>query len=240
MVQHISWWIGEEKLVGSEFDGPDADPFKIQMRAVKRACCVAFMEQMVNCYADGEDCLCNEKTADCTCFTHSSNRVQNRVSKIHLMAARLYYGSTTSNWTNKKQAMRMRETRIHWENTGDLVLKRNAALLKLKTADWGKIADDALIHLGNLMRLDVVRVETEAHSNLFDDSDEETVSVEFGQLDVGRNQSQQPQTQQPHTSAYNVADGGIENEIKNFLKQRSAHFADCKFNNHFCAFNFLF
>ena len=53
MVQHISWWIGEEKLVGSEFDGPDADSFKIQMRAVKRACCVAFMEQMVNCYADG-------------------------------------------------------------------------------------------------------------------------------------------------------------------------------------------
>ena len=88
------------------------------------------------------------------------------------------------------------------------------------------------------MRLDVVQVETEAHSDLFDDSDEETVAVEFGQLDVGRNKSQQPQTQQPHSSAYNVADGGIENEIKNFLKQRSAHFADCKLNNLFRAFNF--
>ena len=221
MIQHISAWIGEEKLVGRDYDGPFADPFKVQLRSVKRACCVALMEQMVNVYADDADCFCHDKRPDCECFTRENNRVPNRISKFHLMAARLYFGSTTSNWTNKKHAMRMRETRIYWENTGDLVLKRNAALLKLKTEDWGKQADDALVHLGKLMKLDVVQVENEAQSDLFDDSDEETVVAEFGSLDVGRLQTQQ-------AGAYNVTDGSIEKEIENFLKQPSAHFADCK------------
>ena len=37
------------------------------------------------------------------------------------------------NFANKKKSMRMTQTRNLWSNTGDLVIKRNAALLKLKT-----------------------------------------------------------------------------------------------------------
>ena len=240
MIQHISSWIGEEKLVGDEYDGPDANLLKKQMRLVKRACCAGLMEQMVNVYAGPEDCYCYDKKVDCACFTHVNNSVPNRVSRLHLMALRLYFGATGHNWANKKQAMRMRETRIHWENTGDFVLKRNAALLFLKTEDWGERADDALKHLCNLMNFNVVQTEEEAPSHLFDDVPERSVAVNFGNLAVGSNQTrqqqdQQAQTQQPRSSAYNVAQAGIESEIQNFLMQPAAHFANCKCKCRICA-----
>ena len=225
MVKHVSWWIGEEKLIGPEYDGPDADPYKIQLRAVKRACVAGLMEQMVQTYANEEDCFCSGRPSVCDCFTRVNNHVPKRVSRLHLMAARLFYGSTTSNWLNKKCALRMRETRILWENTGDIVICRNAALLKQKTEDWGKIADEGLIHLGNLLQFDVVRTESEAQTNLFDDSDEESPVAHFGNLGINRAQNQ---TQQPGTSAYNVNDASIESEIQKFLMQQSNHFASCK------------
>ena len=234
MVKHVSWWIGEEKLVGSDYDGPDADPYKIQLRAIKRACVAGLMEQMVQKYANEDDCFCPGRPSVCACFTQVNHHVPKRVSRLHLMAARLFYGSTTSNWMNKKYALRMRETRILWENTGDIVICRNAALLKQETEDWGKIADEGLTHLGNLLQFDVVRTESEAQTDLFDDSDEESPVASFGNLDLTRAQNQ---TQQPSTSAYNVNDASIDSEIQKFLMQKSNHFASCKcilrFEAHF-------
>ena len=224
MIKHISWWIGEEKLNGPEYDGPNADPYKVQLRLMKRSTVCALMEQMVQMFADDDPCLCTDKKPDCACFTRINNNVPLRVSNLHLMAARLYFGSTTTNWTNKKHALRMRETRILWENSQDFVICRNAALLKLKTEDWGKDADEALTHLGNLLDFDVVQVENDARTNLFDDSDEETpVAVQFGNLGVNR-----AQTQQPRGATYNVNDASIESEIQKFLMQPSNHFALCK------------
>ena len=75
MVQHISRWIGEEPLVGDEYDGPLADPYKVQLRAVKRACVVSLMEQMVNVYANDKICTCATEKADCGCFTITNNHV---------------------------------------------------------------------------------------------------------------------------------------------------------------------
>ena len=226
MVQYISEWIGEEKLSGEEYDGDNPDPYKVQLRAVKRACVVALMEQMTNTYANDKSCFCHDKSPDCACFTEINNHVPNRVSKLHLMSARLYYGSTTSNWADKKHAMRMMQTRIYWMNTDDLVIKRNAALLKLKTKDWGKIADDALSHLCNLLKFDVVQVEsTEAQYDLFNESDdEEGIQASFGNLEVERNQ-----TQRPSAGLYDVNENSIENEIQKFFKQPNSHFVECKF-----------
>ena len=228
MVQFISQWIGEEKLVGSEYDGPDADPYKVILRAVKRSCVISMMEQMVNCFADDSECNHYDAAVDCNCFTVVNNRVPNRMSKAHLMAYRLYYGSS-NNFANKKKSMRMTQTRTLWGNTGDLVIKRNAALLKVKTEEWGRIADDALIHLGNLLKFDVVQVETEAQTNLFDDSDDESgVAVNFA--DLGVDQERNNRTQQPSssTSTYNVNEGSIQNEITKFLKLPPSHFVECE------------
>ena len=148
MVEHISAWIGEEKLTGPEYEGHTADPYKVQLRAVKRAACITLMEQMTQYYANDKDCFCPEKTADCRCFTVYSYNVPLRVSKLHLMAARLNFGSSSNNLP-LKYSMRMQQTRILWTNTGDLVCCRNAALLKLKTKHWGETADQALTHLAN-------------------------------------------------------------------------------------------
>lgn len=226
MVQYISEWIGEEKLSGEEYDGDNPDPYKVQLRAVKRACVVAFMEQMTNTFANDNSCFCPEKSSDCPCFVEVNNYVPNRISKLHLMSARLYYGSTTSNWPDKKHAMRMMQTRTYWMNTDDIVIQRNAALLKLKTKEWGKIADDALSHLCNLLKFDVVQVEAaEAQCDFFNESDDESgIQVPFGNLEVGRNQ-----TQRPSAGLYDVNENSIDNEIQKFLNQPNSHFVECKF-----------
>ena len=222
MVQHISRWIGEEPLVGDEYDGPSADPYKVQLRAVKRACVVSLMEQMVNVYANDSICTCSSEKADCGCFTITNNRVPNRMSQVHLMAIRLYYGSTSSGISDKKRAMRMLQTRILWENTSDPVIVRNAALLKLKTATWGAEADEALNKLSSLLDLDVVPVESEEPTDLFDDSDDEAELAE--NLDDIQVNSQKSRTQQP----YNVNQGSIESELHKFLNLPGDHFVKCK------------
>ena len=249
MIQYISEWIGEEKLVGPEYDGPEPDLFKVQLRAVKRSCVVSMMEQMVNCFANDNECNHYDASAECECFTVVNRRVPNRISKAHLMAYRLYFGSS-NNFANKKKSMRMTQTRNLWTNTSDLVIKRNAALLKLKTEDWGSTADAALIHLGNLLNFDVVQVETEAQTDLFDDSDDESaVAVHFSGLGVG--QERNNQTQQPTSTTYNVNDGSIQNEITKFLNLPASHFVECKSLIYFkfcaffsawkfCAFHFAF
>ena len=237
MIQYISQWIGEEKLVGPEYDGPEPDLFKVELRAVKRSCVASMMEQMVNCFADGSECLHYDAPADCDCFTVVNNRVPIRISKAHLMAYRLYFGSS-NNFANKKKSMRMTQTRNLWSNTGDLVIKRNAALLKLKTEEWGSDADAALIHLGNLLNFDVVQVETEAQTDLSDDSDDESaVAVHFSGLGV--DQERNNRTQQPTSTTYNVNEGSIQNEITKFLNLPPSHFVECKCLIYFkfCAYS---
>ena len=227
MIQHISAWIGEERLDGPEYEGIDADPYKIQMRAVKRACVCALMEQMVNIIANDNDCFCNDQRVDCKCFAVENNNVPCRISKLHLMAARLYYGSTTSNWADKKQAMRMMQTRTYWMNTHDVVICRNAALLKLRTKDWGRRADDALSNLCNLLNFDVVPVEaTPAQYDFFNESDDESaIAAPFGDLQVQRNRNQ---TQTHVRGMYDVTENSIDNEIQKFLNQPNCHFVECK------------
>ena len=222
MVEHISAWIGEEKLTGPDYEGESADPYKIQLRAVKRAACITLMEQMTQCYANDSDCYCHDQKADCDCFTIDSLNVPKRVSKLDLMAARLYFGSSSKNIPTK-YSMRMQQTRIHWTNTGDIVCCRNAALLKLKTKNWGEEADRALIHLANLLQFDVVQTEAEAQSDLFDDSDDENIGLDFNSLNVGARRNNQTQM-----NAYDVSDGSIEREIQKFLNQNSSHFVECK------------
>ena len=223
MVQHISRWIGEEPLVGADYDGPLADPYKVQLRALKRACVVALMEQMVNVYANDAVCTCLSEKADCGCFTITNNNVPNRMSQVHLLAARLYYGSTSSKIADKKRAMRMLQTRTLWENTSDPVIIRNAALLKLKTATWGAEADAALTKLSSLLNLDVVQVESEEPTDVFDDSDDEAELA--AHLDDIQVNSQTSKTQQP----YNVNQSSIESELHKFLNLPGDHFVKCKF-----------
>lgn len=225
MIQHISFWIGEEKLTGPDYDGPNADPYKVQLRAIKRSCVVSIMEQVVNCHADDSECWHFEGPVDCECFTVTNNRIPNRISKAHLMAWRLHFGASNNNFVDKDKSMRMTHVRRLWCNTDDIVMKRNAALLYLKTEDWGRLADDALIRLGNLLRFDVVQVESEARTSDYDDSgDEGAVAAEFGELEVG--EARANRTQQ--ASSYNVNEGSIKNEILKFLKQNPSHFRDCK------------
>ena len=101
-----------------------------------------------------------------------------------------------------------------------------ARVLTGMVSNRGKIADDALSHLCNLLKFDVVQVEsTEAQYDLFNESDdEEGIQVSFGNLEVERNQ-----TQRPSAGLYDVNENSIENEIQKFLKQPNSHFVECKF-----------
>lgn len=221
MIEHISRWIGEETLVGDNYEGPEADPYKIQLRSVKRAVVASFMEQLVNVYANDKECSCMVAKPDCGCFTIVNNHVPNRISPVHLMAARLYFGSTSNKIKDKKQAMRMLHTRILWENTRDPMIMRNAALLKLKTATWGAEADAALIKLSKRIKLDVVQVESEEQTDLFDDSDDEAdLAANMGGVRVD--------SQKSRTQPYNVNQGSFESELHNFLNLPGVHFVKCK------------
>ena len=223
MFEHISRWIGEEPLVGDDYDGLSPDAYKVQLRAVKQAAVASMMEQMVNVYANGKDCFCEIKRADCGCFTVENNHVPNRVSEIHLMAARLYFGSTSSGISDKKRNMRMLQTRILWNNTSDPMIMRNAALLNLKTAKWAAEADAALCKLSRLLNLDVVPVQSEEQTDLFQDSDDEaelTDRIDDVQVDSQRQTSR--------TQPYNVNQGSLESELSKFLSLPGDHFVKCK------------
>ena len=226
MFQHISFWIGEESMTGDEYED---NPLKIQLRSVKRAVVCSMMEQMVNCYANGNDCLCEVKKVDCKCFTVTNNNVPNRISDLHLMAARLNYGFSTRNAKDIKQSMRMHQTRILWKNSDDPVIIRNANLLYLKTESWAARADEGLSKLGTLLHLDVVQVESEQQTTLFDDSDEE-FSAELDNLAVRADPI-------ASTQPYNVDQRSVEKEIHEMLKLPGDHFVKCEFIVYYIFFN---
>ena len=223
MFEHISRWVGEEPLVVDDYDGPSSDAYKVLLRAVKQATVASMMEQMVNAYANKKDCFCETKRADCGCFTVENNHVPNRVSEIHLMAARLYFGSTSSNFSDNKRNMRMLHTRTLWNNTSDPMIMRNAALLKLKTANWASEADAALCKLSRLLNLDVVPVQSEEPTDLFQDSDDEAELAD--QIDDVQVDSQR---QTSRTQPYNVNQGSLESELRKFLSLPGDHFVKCK------------
>jgi len=220
MIQHISFWIGEEPLTADVVEG---NPLKVQVRAVKRAVVCSMMEQMVNCYANDNECTCEFEAPDCTCFVVVNNHVPNRVSDLHLMAARLHYGSSTSNARNLKASMRMQQTRILWKNTEDRVIIRNAALLYAKTELWAARADAGLTKLGTLLNLDIVEVESEEQTTLFDDSDEESVTADLENMNVAS-------TSASSTQIYNVDQGSVEKEIQKMLKLPGDHFVKCEYS----------
>ena len=222
MMEHISRWVGEEPLVGDDYDGPSSDAYKVQLRAVKRAAVASMMEQMVNVYANDKDCICEVKRADCRCFTVENNRVPNRVSETNLMTARLYFGSTSSG-VDKRRNMRMLHTRTLWNNTSDPMIMRNAALLKLKTANWASEADAALLKLSRLLKLDVVPVQSEEQTDLFQDSDDEADLAD--RIDDVQVDSQR---QFSRTQPYNVNQGSVESELSKFLNLPGDHFVKCK------------
>ena len=220
MIQHISFWIGEEPLTADVVEG---NPLKVQVRAVKRAVVCSMMEQMVNCYANDNECTCEFEAVDCTCFVVVNNHVPNRVSDLHLMAARLHYGSSTSNARNLKASMRMQQTRILWKNTEDRVIIRNAALLYAKTELWAARADAGLTKLGTLLNLDIVEVQSEEQTTLFDDSDEESVTADLENMNVAS-------TSASSTQIYNVDQGSVEKEIQKMLKLPGDHFVQCEYS----------
>ena len=111
--------------------------------------------------------------------------------------------------------------RTLWSNSNDLVLTRNAKLLKTKTENWAKEADDALDKLANILGLNIIHPETQetddAHM-MFADSDSEDENLRAS-LSNMRTQSQ---------SQFDAADSSVGSEVKKFLKQNPAHFAKCK------------
>ena len=221
MIIHISRWIGEEPLVGDDYDGPSPDPYKVQLRNAKRAVVASLMEQMVNVYANNKHCGCRTKRADCQCFTVTNNHVPNRISEVHLMAARLYFSSTSTGIPDQKRNMRMLQTRILWENTKDPMIMRNAALLKLKTLNWAAEADAALSKLSRLLNIDVVPVQSEEPTDLFQDIDDDAeLADDLNDMSVG--------SQRSRTQPYDVSQGSIESEIKDFLSLPGDHFVKCK------------
>lgn len=186
------------------------------------------MEQMCQSYCDDTECKCSsqEEKENCTCFLVINNRVLGRVNELQKMTMRLYFSSSTSN-ADLNTNMRMREMRTLWSNSNDLVLTRNAKLLKTKTENWAKEADDALDKLANILGLNIIHPETQetddAHM-MFADSDSEDENLRAS-LSNMRTQSQ---------SQFDAADSSVGSEVKKFLKQSPAHFAKCKLFSVFC------
>ena len=136
------------------------------------------------------------------------------------MAHRLDYASNLHN-KHQDESLRMRTTRLYWMQSEDIVIQRNAALLKLKTLNWGRRADKALTKLANLMDFNVVAHDpiTSPDMNIFNDSDDENsqISMSFGSVRIG-------------TQPYNPVEASIEGEIKKFLKQHPEHYVECKYS----------
>ena len=178
------------------------------------------MEQMCQSYCTDAECSCDEAEKDCKCFVVTNKRVPLRVNELQKMTMRLYFPSSTSN-ADLKTNMRMRELRTLWLNSNDLVLARNAKLLKAKTEHWAEDADDALEKLANILGLNIVhpdhQISNEAEMMFAEsDSDEESLSASFSNISA----QSQPR--------FNVEDSSIASEIKKFLTQNPAHFASCE------------
>ena len=146
-------WIGEEPLVGAEYDpsSPDFNPKKNEMRNIKRAVCASICEQLFQCYANAKECYCSHgsESPQCKCFLVTSNRVPVRVSDIELAAWRLNFSNTAPN----TKLLRLRTVHLYWMNSQDVVIQRCATLLKRNTKSWSAQADAALEKIGTMLSL---------------------------------------------------------------------------------------
>ena len=226
MILHLSKWVGEKSLADSNVK----TALDVELRNIKRALVIAMMEQLVRGYANGAECDCNNPNqADCACFYVTRNDIQGRVSDIQKMAARLFYAS--SNWSAASNPnwvasnLRMREVRLYWLATDDLVIIRNAHLLNKKSQNWASEADNALRKLSMILDIDVVQPpsDDDNEGNDFEDPDADTVSLvaDFAAVSANSQSRSQP---------YNVNDSSVEGEIQKFLNQHPSHFSKCKSN----------
>ena len=219
MIEWVAQWIG------SDVPSPD-DPNELlsfERRNIKRSVVCAINEQCIQMYCNGDECTCGSLDPDCACFTTTNRRVPNRVSEIHLMAYRLDFANNNTN-SKSGEELRMRTTRLYWMQSQDMVIQRNAQLLKLKTKDWGERADRALTKLANLLDFDVIAQHNSAQKiDIFNDDSDDEVAVEFGSVRIA---STQDPTRKDH---YNPLDASIQSEIKKFLKQHPEHYIECKF-----------
>ena len=180
------------------------------------------MEQMCQSYCNDKECTCGNPEKDCTCYLVINKNVPGRVNDLQKMTMRLYFPSSTSN-ADLNTNMRMREMRTLWLNSNDLVLIRNAKLLKTKTENWAQEADAALDKMANILGLNIIHPDTQetddAHMMFADsDSDDEHLRESLS------NMSAQSQSQ----SRFDAVDSSVGSEVKKFLKQNPAHFAKCK------------
>lgn len=117
----------------------------------------------------------------------------------------------------------MRTTRLYWMQSQDVVIQRNAQLLKMETEDWGRQADRALTKLANLLDFNVVAHDpiVSPGTNVFVDSDDEnsSLAVNFDSVRIDQLNQTQP---------YNPIEASIEGEIRKFLKQHHEHYIECK------------
>lgn len=215
MIEWISRWIGSDVPTEEQ----KGHPFYIARRNMKRSVTCAIMEQCVQSHCNDKECDCSPPfKVDCSCFTVINNLVPERVSDMHLMAHRLDLASSHRNLPHD-ESLRMRTTWLYWMQSEDMVIQRNAQLLKLKTENWGSKADRALTKLANLMDFNVVAHDPPAspHLDLFDDPEVEGSSIarSFGSVRIG-------------TQPYDPTEASIEGEVKKFLMQHPEHYVECK------------
>ena len=221
MILHLSKWIGEKSLAEENI----ISALDEELRNIKRALVVAFMEQMCRAYADDAPCDHLDKPADCSCFYHTNNYIPNRMSDLQKIASRLFYASSNNGLNSDMRTnMRMREIRLYWLATNDEVIIRNANLLHKKSITWAADADNALRKLAGILHLNSVQTVSDDESggnNDFEDPDDVNDMVaDFAGIHT--------QSQSDHFQ-YQVAT--IETEIENFLRQNPAHFSKCKLNS---------
>ena len=152
MVTHLSKWIGEEPLVGDQYD-PSSIEFsaeKNELKKIKRAVCAAICEQLFQYYANDNSCTCDHGPGhpQCKCFLVKT-KVPLRVSEVDLAAWRLNFGNTAPN----TKLLRLRTVRLYWMNTQDVVIQRCANILKKETKSWGALADAALEKIATMLSL---------------------------------------------------------------------------------------
>ena len=223
MVLHLSKWVGEKSLAESHMK----TALDVELRNIKRALVIACMEQLVSGYANGNDCDCSDKKADCDCFYVPRGDIQSRVSDIQKMAARLFYGS--SNWSSASNPswfssnLRLREVRLYWLASEDPIIIRNAHLLNKKSQNWAADADNALRKLSRILEIDVVQPpsDDDNQENDFEDPDADTISLVADFAAVSANS-------QPRSQNYNVNDSSVEGDIQRFLSQHPSHFSKCE------------
>ena len=219
-------------MKGDEYD-PDSvsfNSFKIELRNVKRATVAAFCEQLFGYYCNDNECLCGGRD-DCKCFIVNTS-VPCRVSDIHLAAWRLKFGNTAPS----TKLLGMREVRVLWMRTEDLVIQRCAAIVLKETQSWGEKADKAIGRLATLLDLDVVQVNTQldAQCSIFDDDDYQPPMTVAGPSGVSQRRGSATQVY------YDSNDASIQSELKKFLSQPPDHFRRCKLKTDYAIRIFYF